>query len=306
MNKSVLSLSHNDLDGVSVQIVLGYIFNVKSFGCNYSETLEYMKNIKKLIHEYSRVIISDLTMDKDSMDYYIILCNTFPNIKFYWVDHHYKSTEFLDLLNNMKLKNSTILYNGLKSSTKIIAQYFKQSSEYIEAVNAFDIWDTKSKHFDLGMKYNTLFWEFKSKSYFSQFKRDTTLLEVHNKQYNKILVNKDNYFKDLETKGLVLKNNNTVVIFGDNYQNWTQLYYKEFAFNIQVFSFGKILIKISENIHEDMCITLIENIMDSIDDELLLNAGGHHHILSLTHSGDNDYNIIIDYTKKIFNILSKY
>lgn len=305
MNKNVLSISHNDLDGLSVQIVLNSVFkNVKSIQCNYTNTLYILKNTKKLMHEYSRIIISDLVMDNNIKEYFLYLCNTFPNNKFYYIDHHFKSKEHLESIKGI-YNNVIILFDENKSSTKLIAEYFKQESEYIEAVNAFDVWDTNSKHFDLGMKYNSLFWELKPNSFFAQFKKDTTLLPIHEKTYTNLLQDKDKYFKELEHKGLVLKNNNTVVIFGDDYQNWTQLEYHH-RFNVQVFSFGKILVKINQDVDEESCKTITNDIIDNINNDLLLNSGGHYHILSLTHSGDKDYNIIIDYTKKIFNVLSKY
>lgn len=299
----LLSVSHNDLDGISCQILLNnYFKNCTLTSCSYSDTLDTLKMVKKKLHEYDTLVVTDLVLTSDILAYINEFLITFKSLKIYWFDHHYQSLEVIPVNNpNSSLH---IIVNTDISATKLISRELSITSEYINAVNAFDMWDTDSSSFKLGMVYNTLFWSYKHRSYFSQFKTDQTLLDVHKNEYKKIVKNKDEYFQNLNSRGLILKNDKTIVIFGDNFQNWTQLSFPGYDFNVQVFSFGKILIKIGKMYTEDQCIIITNKIMSSINNDLLLNAGGHYHILSLTHTGDKDYNIIIDYTKKIYGILS--
>ena len=313
-NTNVISISHNDLDGVSCQMLLNNTpCSVKCITSSYNYTLYNIKNIKNQLHLYNILIITDLVLSKEILEYLIYLHGTFSNLNIYYIDHHVESNNVLyneiNRLNTESLDRLNINIDLSMSATKNLSNMLTLSDiqrSYVEAVDAFDIWNIESNSFKLGMVYNTLFWNYNRQSYFSMFKKDTTLLQSNKEDYKKIVNNKNSYFNELESKNLILKHNKTVVIFGDDFQNWTSLHYKEFMFNIQVFSFGKILVKINKNYSEDICVQISTKIMETINNELLLNSGGHHHILSLTHTGDKDYDIIIDYTKKIYKILSTF
>jgi hypothetical protein len=299
-SKQIISLSHNDLDGVSAQILLNtYFKNTSLHTCNYSETLDQLKQIKKQLHLFDIFFITDLVIDEDIYNYVSQLLTTFPKLTIFWIDHHYQSENWI---NKSLAVNYTNIFNIDKSATKLLSELLNINSKYIDSINAFDIWDTTNNDFKLGMVYNSLFWNYKPRSFYSQFKNSQELTDRHKEDFTKINKSKNDYFSELEQKGLVLKNENLTVIFGDLHQNWVQLQYPG-IFTVQVFSFGKIVVKIDRSINEDVCINISNEILSSINNDLLLNSGGHHHILSLTHSGDKDYNVIIDYTKIIFNVL---
>lgn len=307
-NKNILSLSHNDLDGISCQILLKTHFRHTTFvSCNYSETLVRLKDIKRTLHEYDILVVTDLVIDDDIYNYISQLLTIFPKLSIIWIDHHYKSIETLNRTRNnvINTENCKLIFDIDKSASKLLSEELNISSKFIDAVNAFDVWDTNNKHFKLGMVYNSLFWSYKQRSFYSQFKSNQDLSQKHKEDFEKINKEKNKYFEELESKGLVLKNKNVTVIFGDLHQNWVQLQYPG-TFTVQVFSFGKIVVKIDRAVPEKTCVDLSYQILNSINNELLLNSGGHYHILSLTHSGDKDYDVIIDYTKRIFNILSNF
>jgi hypothetical protein len=308
-NKNIISLSHNDLDGVSCQIILLDHYLANTHQCNYGGTLEQLRYLKKELHNYDVLLITDLILTSANYDYIKQLSVIYPKLNIHWIDHHYQSLEInisdIKYFNNIFLHLDTelcatkILYNLIKE--------FNNYSEYVEKINAFDLWLTDSIFFDGGMWYNTLFWNYKAKSYFNQFKKLQTRGGTirQQKDYDKIVVEKDKYFKDLESRGLVLSDDGITVVFGDLHQNWSQINYPS-IFNIQVFSFGKIVVKISKGISEQQAKQISEYIIHEINQELLLNVGGHFHILSLTHSGNMDYSVIIDYTKKIYGYLKEY
>jgi hypothetical protein len=303
-NKKVLSLSHNDLDGISCQmLLLDFVKSPLLYQCDYMGTLEQLKFIKIYMHEFDILLVTDLVLTEDVHSYVEQLSVIYPKLTIIWIDHHFQSvSQGISKSNNIK-----IIVDTEQSATKILWDMLSGGvvPEYVAAVNAFDIWLTEDKYFNMGMMYNSLFWNYKGKSYFNQFRNTRALSPKNLKDYNNILRTKKEYFNDLKSKGLVLEKNNIVVIFGDLYQNWTQLDFPA-KFNLQVFSFGKILLKIDKSVPEDLCVQLSNEILSSVNNDLLINAGGHHHILSLSHSGNNDYSIIIDYTKVIFNILSNY
>lgn len=295
---NVMSLSHNDLDGIGCQIVINeYYKNVTNINCSYNDTLEILQNIKKTLHSYDTLIVSDLILTEELSDYLDVVSSTFNNLTILWIDHHYQTEQ------SIRDNNINYIFDTTQSSTQLLAKHYNLESTFTKSVNAFDVWDVESEYFNDGMKYNSLFWNYRLKSFYLQFRKNQQFTNVHDKDYSRMLKQKDKYFDELESRGLVLREENIVMIFGDSFQNWTQLQYEGFHFNIQVFSFGKILIKINKKYPEELCKSIINNITNNIDNELLLNIGGHYHILSLTHIGNNDYNIIIDYAKRIYNTL---
>jgi oligoribonuclease NrnB/cAMP/cGMP phosphodiesterase (DHH superfamily) len=310
MNKrlSVLSIAHNDLDGTSCHILLKHVHkDSESISVNYSEVLETLKNCKKYFHKYTYIVISDLVLTEETLSYLIYLCNTFPNTKFVWADHHFETENTLNVPSTKTsisvLDNLLVLYSSKYASVKILADYHSIDNKFIDAVNAFDMWNTDSMYFSDGMKYNSLFWNYGIKSFHSQFLYRYEFTERHDKDYNAIKKDVALYFKELETKKLVVSSDTITMIFGDRHQNWTQLKYKT-KFIVQVFSFGKILLKINKSVTEEDCKDITRQVISAINTELISNIGGHHHILSFTHTGDKDYNTIIDYAKKIYNTLN--
>lgn len=305
----VLSISHNDLDGISAQIILNKIYkNLTVINCSYTQTLEILKNYRSEFFKYTKIYITDLVLTTEIYTYLVSLCTSFTKTKFVFVDHHFSSLD-IDLLN--KPTNLIVLIDINKSTSKILATKFNTCLDeslltYVEEVNAFDVWDVSSPHFDKGMMYNTIFWVYKPRPFFNMFKQDITLTNNHKQQFDKQYNEMKEYFKLLGDKKLIYTTDSYIVFFGDHFQNWTQLEFPDYLFNIQVFSFGKILIKLHSSLSEEFCSSLTQQLINNLNDEFLMNSGGHNHILSLTHKGDKDYNIIIKYTKTILATIEEY
>jgi oligoribonuclease NrnB/cAMP/cGMP phosphodiesterase (DHH superfamily) len=90
-NKKVLSLSHNDLDGISCQmLLLDFVKSPSLHQCDYMGTLEQLKFIKIYMHEFDVLLVTDLILTEDIYSYLEQLSAIYPKLTIVWIDHHFQ------------------------------------------------------------------------------------------------------------------------------------------------------------------------------------------------------------------------
>ncbi len=158
MNKKVYHLSHIDLDGYSCQIIATKVFeNIEFYNSNYGEEIgerlrEILDNIEKddKFKKYF-ILITDLNLNLNEADFLQNSVNkSEKDIEILLLDHHKSGEE-------VSQKYSWYFLDTKRSATKITYDWFKSSGgideleEYVDAVNAYDIWLVEQKkRFEVG------------------------------------------------------------------------------------------------------------------------------------------------------------
>ncbi|EAI8623669.1 3'-to-5' oligoribonuclease B [Campylobacter lari] len=155
----IYHLSHTDLDGYACQYVLDFYFkNCYFYNSNYGKEINenfnvIFKNIeedlKQNLNEEFVILITDLNLTLSQ-------CEDFQKaiegkkIKLLLLDHHQSGLECMQ-------KYSWYFLDDKRCATKIVYDFFskcygenKALSEFVDVVNAVDIWLSEDENFELG------------------------------------------------------------------------------------------------------------------------------------------------------------
>ncbi len=157
MNKKVYHLSHTDLDGYSCQLITKRCFeDITYFNSNYgTEIRERLEEIIELIEKDSAkefmIIVTDLNLsleDARFIDEWVSSCG--KDVELVLLDHHKTGFE-------CSQKYGWYYLDSSRSATKITYDYFVERGcdiedlgEYVDVVNAIDIWIKDSELFEFG------------------------------------------------------------------------------------------------------------------------------------------------------------
>jgi len=155
--KKVYHLSHIDLDGDSCQLLTHEVFeNIEFFNANYgAEVGERLNQILDLIKNSNEqkilILITDLNLSLDEAKFLDDSIKSIDkDIEILLLDHHKSGQE-------VSQKYSWYFLDTNRSATKITYDYFKTAKsldkfdEYVECVNAYDIWlSDKKTEFEIG------------------------------------------------------------------------------------------------------------------------------------------------------------
>ncbi|MCV3456209.1 DHH family phosphoesterase [Campylobacter sp. CNRCH_2016_0050h] len=155
----IYHLSHTDLDGYACQYVLDFYFkNCYFYNSNYGKEINenfnvIFKNIEEDLkqnpNEEFVILITDLNLTLSQ-------CEDFQKaiegkkIKLLLLDHHQSGLEFMQ-------KYPWYFLDDKRCATKIVYDFFskcygenKALSEFVDVVNAVDIWLSEDENFELG------------------------------------------------------------------------------------------------------------------------------------------------------------
>ena len=300
----ILSLSHIDLDGYVCQFILQKEYgNIVKYNTNYNKINEYIDIIHdKLSYDrtISMVYITDLSFNQDQYSYFIRLVKEFPDINFVFIDHHPRQFEVV------KCKNIIHVIKETKSASLQLAEHFDGVTDFVEAVNAFDTWQTDSKYFKYGLMLNTLFWDYKAKRFSYVFKDMHKPSQREVSDYKEILEKKNKHFETLRSKGLLAESKGVLISFTDKYLNWIQLDYPNKLYYINATSYGTINVRISEEVEEQKTKELKKQIAGSLSsEEWFVDMGGHDRAFGISHNEHNDHNVIVECVKMIFEDIKR-
>ncbi len=157
MEKKVYHLSHTDLDGYACQFLTNKIFEkIEFYNSNYGNEIdeklqEIFKKIEKDKEESFLVLITDLNLTKEQSKLLTELKNkSSKNVELLLLDHHITGEECAKEYEWYHLDTT-------KSATKITYEHFvkehkelEEFADFVEIVNAIDIWLQESDKFEMG------------------------------------------------------------------------------------------------------------------------------------------------------------
>jgi oligoribonuclease NrnB/cAMP/cGMP phosphodiesterase (DHH superfamily) len=290
---NIISLSHIDLDGISCQLLLDQAYtNIKQYNCNYNDISEYLEYIDDNCSEFrpSKVFITDLSFE---IKYAIQLAHIIKhhsNIEFIYIDHHPYKDDLLEVFNKMKaLSNFKFIHSIKASATKLTYMYLSKSftfknakiESYVEAVNAYDLWLLDSDMFKVGFVYNTLFFSYKIKPFFFEFRDLFSLKEKHKVLYKDIVKQKDEYFLKLRENKLIFEDGDKIFLFADEHKGWITLEFPNFDYYVIASTYGGMSVRISKNISEEKASEIKHYIIENKDMTQVSNIGGHDRAFGL-------------------------
>jgi len=284
---SILSVSHNDLDGLSAQIVLRqHLGEITRMNISYGKIDEYLE----IVQDYcthtrpDQVWVTDLSFTYQQLEKLSEITDLNPGMKFYFIDHH----PFKEEYNHLVKDNFIILINPKACATKLTHLYLKNNfngnfdkglEEYVEYVNIYDIWLKDNKKFKGAIVYNELFWEFKKDYYYTRFKDEFKLRNSDKEKYKELMKKKIKLFEKLDNNGRIFRHEpggekRIFMIFLDDYKNHVTIDYEGFDVYIIVSSYGGISIRFRDNLSDDGILkdTIVRK---SLEHENIETAGGH-------------------------------
>ena len=287
---SRLSVSHNDLDGISAQIVIRqFVGDIQRMNISYGKIDEYIN----IIDEYCghakpvEVWVTDLSFTLHQLEKLFEVTKRYTDIKFYFIDHHPFDEDYshikadnLMLLINQKASGTKLTYLFLKNNRTLINNNIKKDLEkYVEFVDVYDLWKKENPLFKGAMVYNELFWEFKKDYYFTRFKDDFKLRNSDKERFKDLMTKKKKLFEKLDKSGRIFRHEpngdkRILMMFIDDFKNHIPLDYPGFDVYILISSYGGISIRLRDDLSDDG--TLKDNIVKRV----LLNknvdsCGGH-------------------------------
>jgi len=135
-NARILSVSHNDLDGVGCQILLGSVFrNIEYRNCSYYNIDKELMNING--DDYDYVFVTDISPKIDEV------MDAYDNLIL--IDHH-QSAENVPEKNRFVNKKYSATFLTNHFLTKMYGkERFTKFSKLVKLINDYDMWTLKYK-----------------------------------------------------------------------------------------------------------------------------------------------------------------
>ena len=314
MNENII-LSHNDMDGVACELVLGTKFNFETIlHSSYINIVEKLKLIDEIITVHSStVFITDLMFDEEAFIELVRLAMNHPHVNFIYIDHHDyigPELELLGKINNMD--NVFVKHDTSKCATKLCYDFIKSTDKdldrFVRFVNAYDIYLEELPEFKIGYILNTVFWAIKASAFKSimrsnDFKFPKNFLKIN----NEIVEKKNKKFKSLEEQGLIVKDydNQILLAFSDTYKSDYVHDYEGFkAYILPYESNNNISVRFRDFEYAEEAKHDILEMMDTYPK--LVSAGGHPFAFGITIEKSAPRDEIFMLIEAIIEIISSY
>ena len=210
--KSIVSLTHNDLDGFGCRLNITEKFGdiVEHHTTNYKNLPDRVQEISEFTHRniIKLIIISDVCFETHRASLEILDDLGIPII---YLDHHLYSEGFQEGFKNIKF-----IIDTSKCATLLTADFLGIQNNNLKKINnyinAFDLWQTKDSNFMIGMYLNSYFWEHSLKSLPGyelphNFKDFITSNVLESKEY----------IQNLKDRKLIYEISGTLVAFTDKF-----------------------------------------------------------------------------------------
>jgi oligoribonuclease NrnB/cAMP/cGMP phosphodiesterase (DHH superfamily) len=318
---SILALSHTDLDGISAQIVLRkFRGDLTLMNASYGKIDEYIEILSDYcIHQKpNEVWITDLSFTLEQLTKLCEIVKMNKDIMFTFIDHHPFKEDFSHLLRD----NFKIIISDKASATKLVYKYLlyktpenkKNKSDlvalenYVDYVNAYDLWETDNPKFKGAMVYNELFWEFKKDYYYTRFKDEFKLRNADKERYKELMSKKEKLFGKLDKSGRIYKHEpdghkRIFMIFIDDFKNHITLDFPDFDVYIIISSYGGVSIRLrsdnfSDGEFKDRVVAKI------LEHENINTAGGHPKAFGCIINGANAHTQV-EFAKYLLKVIDE-
>jgi len=287
---SVLSVSHTDLDGISCQFVLNETFgSITNMNISYGKIDEYLNVINDHCTRTNpeKVFITDLSFEYHQLEKLSEITQLHLGTHFYFIDHHPFEEEYSHLVRG----NFTILITSKASATKLTYLFCKANFnldnkdllQYVEYVNAYDIWLEDTPEFKVGFVYNELFWTYRMNHYRNRFNGDYKLRNKDKEYYKELMVKKVKTFGKLEKSGKLFRlgDNDIFMVFTDDFRSHITIDYPDFKVYVIFSSYGTISVRLRDDIPNYK--QMKENVVKKMEGHKnVISAGGHDKAFGIT------------------------
>lgn len=230
-NRNVLSISHNDLDGVGCQVVLRWHYsNV------YYQTIPYNKIYDTLIEldsnlEYDRtkstIIISDLSLKENEINLLKSICLKYPDVRFVIADHHIRTAHISKLYTSFP-KNFVDLHNESMSSALILFYYYGVNNAKIKdlifLINSYDLWLVKESNFLESLVLNEVYESMLHSDFFGAIGLYGNIREDITRKIDKVTQKIQSFKDSIDQNELIYYTDTVVVAHIDRYKSILQYY----------------------------------------------------------------------------------
>lgn len=305
-NKNTILISHTDLDGS------GCLILEKNFFKNYSiKRISYnaiLATLKEIVAEvsnskdYPQLVITDLKLAKEDFEYLYSIRHYFSHILL--IDHHLYDFEV------KSFDNLEILINQRVCATMLTFLYFRNYCDlekyknFIKLVNIFDLWNYTHAEFKEAQDLNRLYWYLGARIFENRFLHTPQITPSLRESLAKIKANITNYFTEMLRNGKIHWDENITLSLCDEYITELKDYFNSKVY-INLRNSYHYSIRLSENIDEAHAKKLREVILNSVDDSICINKGGHLRAFGITME-KMDKKVAQKHTEKIAKNVLKY
>jgi len=173
LNAKIMSISHNDLDGVGAQILLGGVFkNIEYINSSYHSIDKDLMNLDP--NDYDYIFITDISPSMEE------ILDRFDNAIL--IDHH-QTAKYLN--NPKKHRFVNTKYSGTYLTNHFLSKMYgdekvERFSKLVKLINDYDMWILKYK----GSKaLNDLFSLYNDEKFRERFRHGKLKLTVTEKDY---------------------------------------------------------------------------------------------------------------------------
>ena len=227
-SKPIISISHNDLDGLGCQVVLkwthGDIFFKTASYSTINNTLKDLIDILQYDRTKTTVIISDISFNTETAILLIELVESAPNIRFIIADHHIRSSQVLDIF-KLAPKNLINLHDINMCSASILYYYYnithRHIKDFIDLINVYDMWITADDRFQEALVLNELYESYSYNDFLYEmrsYKMSDKMMTKLGKTSNKI----SSFISSIDSNPLIYKNDYICISHIDRYKSVLQ------------------------------------------------------------------------------------
>lgn len=308
--KNVVTLSHNDLDGIYCTLLINQCYKI--INTPIFTSYRKLKENFNLLYDYvceqrpQLVFITDLHINEPHL---IELVNEISKIveHIIIIDHHVDISDELNNISNIGASNIHYYFNVNKCATKITYEVLSKSfnldkwKETVNYTNAFDIWKQNEEphNFSQGLIMSDIVWATKNPNkFFTHWKnKPFDFNEPNIKIAIKNNISKQEIYLDKLKKNKLMMSvgNKFLITYADDYLHHIKLKYNNYDNYINVTSYNNISFVVNTNNQENLISTFKDYIKSTGLN--ILSMGGHEKILSvqMEESTNTIMNMLKDY-----------
>jgi len=315
----MISLSHNDLDGVVSQfsVRIKYGENNTYINTSYADISYYLNEIKtsktNVSNQNQELIVTDLNFKSSDIDILISMSDDFDIT---YIDHHLYDENDLKKLYKSKI---TTVIDTSKSASLIAYEYFIKGNEnalnhvdtdefkyLVDCTNAYDIWLTDSELWDDGFKLNNAFWDLSLNSFASHVVSNSYMYTSYIKQRGNEIDNDARKYFLGEGSVPKVKENNGLLLFANRFVAYAQFLFPDFNYYMIVTSEKNISFR-TKDLNDDSSLYFKDSICDyanSLDE--VVSCGGHKQAFGVTLKSDLSDSDKQNVIQKLYNKFNEY
>lgn len=272
-NKSIISLSHNDLDGIGCQVVIRWQYSdVYYKSISYNKILDTLNELDSTLsydRSKTQVIISDLSFKENEVVILKNICEKYPTVKFIMADHHLRPINVSNLYKAFT-KNFIDLHTESKCSALILFYYYGINNtkirDFVGLINSYDMWITDANNFEESLLLNEIYESMSHQDFFSGVGLYGNLKEDITRKTDKITQKIQSIKDGIECNELIFVSDKAFIAHIDRYKSIVQ-YYLNRDISIIISSNYNFSIRLSNSLKDYELIELRNSFFDFFNRE---------------------------------------